>query len=41
MMERKFLGLTARNIKRMAFELAIENGLTRPTARKSRLEVVA
>ena len=28
-MERKFWGLTRRSIKRMAFEVAIENGLTR------------
>ena len=27
-MERKFWGLTTRSIKRMAFEVAIENGLT-------------
>jgi hypothetical protein len=30
MMERKCCGLTTRSIKRMAFELAIKNGLARP-----------
>jgi len=30
MTERKFFGLTTRSIKRMAFELVIENGLSRP-----------
>jgi len=30
MMERNFWGLTTRSFKRMTFEFAIENGLTRP-----------
>jgi hypothetical protein len=41
-MERKFLGLTTRSIKRMAFDLAIKMVLPSivKTTRKSRLEVV-
>jgi hypothetical protein len=33
-MERKFFGLTTRSIKRMAFDLAIKNGLGHPLSKQ-------